>query len=97
MGFKCWQRVTIRARFMLAMCGLLVLSLGVVIFSNQHLNNRLAQQRVTQSELPTEVQRIGYQILSELSVPITESVALANSTIWRIRSRRERKNRSCAP
>ena len=81
MGFKCWQRVTIRARFMLAMCGLLVLSLGVVIFSNQHLNNRLAQQRVTQSELPTEVQRIGYQILSELSVPITESVALANSTI----------------
>ena len=81
MGFKCWQRVTIRARFMLAMCGLLVLSLGVVIFSNQHLNNRLAQQRVTQSELPTEVQRIGYQILSELSVPITESVALANSTV----------------
>ena len=81
MGFKCWQSITIRARFMLAMCGLLVLSLGVVIFSNQHLNNRLAQQRVTQSELPTEVQRIGYQILSELSVPITESVALANSTV----------------
>ena len=77
---NCLRRVTIRTRFLLAMCGLLLVSLGVVIFTNQHLSNKLAQERVTESELPTEVQRISYQILSELSVPITESIALANST-----------------
>ncbi len=80
LGTMGMNRIAIRTRFIIAICGLLSLSLGVVIYVNQHLNTQLAEERVLNIELPTQVESISYQILSQLSGPITESVAFANTS-----------------
>ncbi|SHO56261.1 methyl-accepting chemotaxis protein [Vibrio quintilis] len=79
-GSQYLNHISIKTRFIFSMCGLLLISLGIIIFVNQYLNKSLAQERVLNVELPAQVEKAGNKILADLKVPITEGIAFANAT-----------------